>query len=267
MKQSALFFDIDGTILSDVTGRIPQSALEALKAAKENGHVLFINTGRTYSSLPEEIKAFDFDGYLCGCGTYLVYHGEVLLERHLEQKRGREIIEKMYECRFDGVMEGTEDIYFPLRRSRFEKLERSRIHFRNRGLGVKEYIENGSFIYDKLYVYADEKADRDAFFSFVSEDMDVIDRGGSTYEIVQKGYSKATACAFILEHLGMEREQAYIFGDSTNDLTMFVYGQHTIAMGKHAAELEPYTEFVTRAVEEDGIAYAMRHYGLTGDRD
>jgi len=26
--------------------------------------------------------------------------------------------------------------------------------------------------------------------------------------------------------------------------------------------LEPYTEFVTKTVEEDGLAYAMKHYGL-----
>ena len=26
--------------------------------------------------------------------------------------------------------------------------------------------------------------------------------------------------------------------------------------------LEPYAEFVTKTVEEDGIAFAMKHYGL-----
>ena len=44
MRQSILFFDIDGTLLSDKTGKIPDSALEALAEAKKNGHLLFINT-------------------------------------------------------------------------------------------------------------------------------------------------------------------------------------------------------------------------------
>ena len=44
---SALFFDIDGTILSEITHKIPESALEALHKAQENGHKTFINTGRT----------------------------------------------------------------------------------------------------------------------------------------------------------------------------------------------------------------------------
>lgn len=265
MKRSALFFDIDGTILSEITGEIPSSALTALKEAKQNGHTLFINTGRTYSSLPAAIKRFDFDGYLCGCGTYLVYHDEVLLENHIEGKRGREIIDKMYACHLDGIMEGTEDIYFPLKRSRFEKLEVTRRHFRSAGLGLEQYTETGNFIYDKLFLYVDEQGDKETFFNFIAEDMEPIDRGDNAYEVVQKGYSKATACEFMLKYLGMEKDQAYIFGDSTNDLSMFAYGQHTVAMGKHAAELEPYTEFITRTVEEDGIVHAMKYYGLIGE--
>ena len=40
-----LFFDIDGTLLSDVTHTVPQSAIEAIKKAKENGHHCFLCTG------------------------------------------------------------------------------------------------------------------------------------------------------------------------------------------------------------------------------
>ena len=65
-----------------------------------------------------------------------------------------------------------------------------------------------------------------------------------------------------MRKLGIDRENSYAFGDSTNDLSMFEYARHTIAMGEHAKELEPYTEYITRRVEEDGVAYAMKHYGI-----
>ena len=54
----------------------------------------------------------------------------------------------------------------------------------------------------------------------------------------------------------------YVFGDSSNDLTMFRCGAHTIALGKHDEILDPYTEYVTDTVERDGVAKAMEHYGL-----
>ena len=55
MKKAALFFDIDGTILSEETKEIPKSAIEALLEVKKKGHLLFINTGRTMCSIPAEL--------------------------------------------------------------------------------------------------------------------------------------------------------------------------------------------------------------------
>ena len=45
-KIKALFFDIDGTLVSFQTHRIPQSTVEALEKAKQNGVNIYISTGR-----------------------------------------------------------------------------------------------------------------------------------------------------------------------------------------------------------------------------
>ena len=42
----ALFFDIDGTLVSFETHRIPTSTIEALEAAHAKGMKIFIATGR-----------------------------------------------------------------------------------------------------------------------------------------------------------------------------------------------------------------------------
>ena len=262
MEKSVLFFDIDGTILSEITREIPEDAARALKAAQAAGHLLFINTGRTVCSVPAEIRRLKFDGYLCGCGTCIVYHDEILFQRSLSRERGRAVIEKMFECGLGGVAEGPEDVYFPERISRFDKLETTRRYFRAKGMGIECSMERGDFIYDKLFIYADGKSDLGSFLAFIDEDMEAMDRGGNAYEVIQKGYSKATACEFIVEKLGFTKDQAYVFGDSSNDLAMFEYADHAVAMGEHAQVLEPYTEYVTKTVEEDGIFHAMRHYGL-----
>lgn len=92
---SALFFDIDGTILSEITHEIPESALVALRKAQENGHKTFINTGRTICSIPPVIKRIPFDGFLCGCGTHLVYEKQVVFHHSIPYERGRRIIKSM----------------------------------------------------------------------------------------------------------------------------------------------------------------------------
>lgn len=262
MEKSVLFFDIDGTILSEKTGKIPESAIRALRKAQENGHLLFINTGRTVCAIPKELEKIRFDGWLYGCGTHLVYQGEVMLSSSIPEKRGKDLIEKIKECGLGGVAEGQEDIYFPKEITRFEGLEGSKQYFASQGMGIGQYLEEEGVRFDKLFVFSDEKSDLASFFAYIEEDMEVIDRGKNTYEIIQKGYTKATACDFVMEQLGIPRERAYVFGDSGNDLAMFEYAQHAVAMGKHAEILEPYTEFVTKTVEEDGIEYALKHYGL-----
>lgn len=262
MERAVLFFDIDGTVISDDTKKVPESAARALQEAQERGHLLFINTGRTICSVPSEVRRVRFDGYLCGCGTYLLYGDEILFARSVSRERGKKIIEEIEKCRLGGVAEGVEDVYFPGRMSRFENLEQSRRYFREKGMGIEQPLESGSFTYDKLFIYADGESDLERFLKYIEDDMEAIDRGGNTYEVIQKGYSKATACEFTMEKLGIPKERAYVFGDSSNDLSMFEYACHTVAMGVHSPVLDPYTEYVTSRVEENGIANALKHYGL-----
>lgn len=259
---AALFFDIDDTLISGLTGKIPESALEALKKVKEQGHEIFINTGRTICSVPAMIKNLDFDGILCGCGTYLVYKHEVLLESHIPYERGIRYIEAMERYQIEGFLEGTEDIYFSERISRFEPIESTKRYMASMGLGTEITMEKKNFQYDKILAITDEQCDVDAFFNCIKEGMEIIDRRGGMYECVQKGYSKATAIEYIRQYLGISKEDIYVFGDSGNDLSMFEYADHAVAMGKHDKVLEPYTEYVTDTVENDGIYKAMVHYGL-----
>ena len=45
----ALFFDIDGTLVSFETHSIPHSTVQALQIAKAKGIRIFISTGRPYA--------------------------------------------------------------------------------------------------------------------------------------------------------------------------------------------------------------------------
>ena len=63
----ALFFDIDGTLVSFHTHRIPSSTIEALEAAHTKGHKIFIATGRPkaiINNLSELQKRNLIDGYI-----------------------------------------------------------------------------------------------------------------------------------------------------------------------------------------------------------
>ena len=74
MKRHMIFFDIDGTLLDEKVGIVPESAVRALQKAKENGHLIFICTGRCKAIWPKNILDIGFDGVIGGCGTNIYYH-------------------------------------------------------------------------------------------------------------------------------------------------------------------------------------------------
>ena len=67
-----VFIDVDGTIFNPKTRKIPSSTLKALNKAHENGHHLFITTGRPLSNIPESITSLPVDGLILSCGAYII---------------------------------------------------------------------------------------------------------------------------------------------------------------------------------------------------
>ena len=262
MEKSILFFDIDGTILSEETFMIPESVEKAFEAVKKKGNMIFINTGRTKCTIPDEIKALPIDGILCGCGIYLTYNNSVLFEQHLQDSQRKAFLDKMIECKVDGVLEGVNDVYFKSKNTGNRIMENMRNYVVKMGMGKTKFYDKEMCDFDKMYIFKGEESNLDEFFRYIDREMDVIVRENDTYECVIKGYSKATAIQQILDEFHVDKKDAYVFGDSANDMSMFEFVDHSIAMGKHDSVLDPYTEYVTKTVEEDGIWHAIEHYGL-----
>ena len=68
---------------------------------------------------------------------------------------------------------------------------------------MEQSIEKGDFIYDKIFLYEDERSDLKSFLEYTKGELEALDRGSHTYEVIQKGYTKATACRFIMEKFGI----------------------------------------------------------------
>ena len=112
MKQHMIFFDIDGTLLDDEQGIVPESTVRALHQARENGHLLFICTGRCQAIWPSDILDIGFDGVVGGCGTHIVYHGEELLHAVIEPDLRNEIVADLRKYHIDGILESKHNSYF-----------------------------------------------------------------------------------------------------------------------------------------------------------
>lgn len=263
-KRKALFFDIDGTLLSEVTKTVPESAKEALSRARSLGHLVFINTGRSYGETEKLHQIItEVDGWLCGCGTYAEAEGTVVLNRLMPTEQVQRIARLAVDSDADIFLEGPGICYYCSKSGRMPFGQQLRKNFGN----IIEWLEPEAVCgeVNKFCILTDEQSDRKELFRNLDLDIAVIDRGDGFYECVPEGFSKATIIDVVLEAYGLELSDAYVFGDSTNDIAMFEHVPNAVLMGKHSPELEPYASFQTKMVEQDGIWYAMEKLGLLSE--
>lgn len=254
-----LFFDIDGTLITeDERHYFPESARYAIKKAKELGHLAFINTGRVFSNIEENIKDAGFDGYVCGCGTNIIYHGKELFHNELEQELCRKTAYKCRELGFYGLFEHRDKTCIDIHMSGNELYRNMIEYFSQNGRKIITEIEDIEFLFDKFSAWYDNKDNVLQMKLFLEPWFDYIDREGSFCEIVPKGFSKATGIKFLLDYFDLPLENAYAFGDGNNDASMLLYVENSVIMEKGPEDLKRRVKYVTQNVEQDGIYNAMR---------
>ncbi|MBQ8951322.1 MAG: HAD-IIB family hydrolase [Eubacterium sp.] len=257
-----LFFDIDGTLITtDGTRFFPEDAKEAIRKARDNGNLCFINTGRVYANVDDFIRDVGFDGYVCGCGSYIRLHDEVLYHKKTEQSICREIAYKCREFGIHALFEYTDYtcIDYTMNSPERDKLVR---YFSEGNKKLITDIDSSEFIFDKFsgWYYPDSRLSD--FRNYISAYFDYIDREGNFCELQPIGHSKASGIEFLLDYFDMQVDNSYVFGDGNNDLQMMRYAGHSVCMRNGSEEALKTAEYITESVTDGGIAGALKHYGL-----
>jgi Cof subfamily protein (haloacid dehalogenase superfamily) len=260
MDKKILFFDIDGTILSHRTYEISDSTRNAIKQAQNNGHIAIINTGRAISFIDKEVLSIGFDGFICGCGTYISYQDKTLHHSAISPDLITGLIKDLREMDIPAALEGSKAVYYDYASE--SPIVKRLLEFQQKHqLGAGSW-EDPDISFDKFCIWPNTKETEQLFYHKYKEVFDFIDRNDRLYEVVPKGYSKASGIEYLIKHLGIPYENTFAIGDGENDLPMLTYAKHSIAMGNAPQAIKDIVSFVTEDVDQGGIEHALRHYGL-----
>jgi Cof subfamily protein (haloacid dehalogenase superfamily) len=92
--------------------------------------------------------------------------------------------------------------------------------------------------------------------------ISVAQSGAAYLEITSDEAKKSRGIEYILQTEGLQRDDTAAFGDGHNDLPMLKMVGTPVVMANAFPEIKAIAKFVTRSNTEDGIAYALQHFGL-----
>ncbi|MDQ1027664.1 Cof subfamily protein (haloacid dehalogenase superfamily) [Streptomyces umbrinus] len=113
---------------------------------------------------------------------------------------------------------------------------------------TKMYIQHPELTDDELAAAA-----RAAAGGLVS----VVMAGEGIVEILPLGLSKATGLSLAARRLGVKAADTIAFGDMPNDIPMFTWSAHGVAMANAHEELKAVADEMTSSNDEDGIAVVL----------
>lgn len=88
----------------------------------------------------------------------------------------------------------------------------------------------------------------------------VVMAGEGIVEILPLGLTKATGLSLAARRLGLRAADTVAFGDMPNDIPMFAWAAHGVAMANAHEELKAVADEVTSSNEEDGIALVLERW-------
>jgi Cof subfamily protein (haloacid dehalogenase superfamily) len=276
-SKKIVFLDIDGTLAD--RGRVPRSARKACRGARENGHLLYIATGRARTQIGPSILAAGFDGIISSGGACIESGGRALfsaflppplLERLLEYFDSREagyaleLPEKIVLS--PGFFVHYKNIIAPLRwmpRAAvlwiFRNLLQSRIVLPGEYFD-REKVRKLVFTESEHLSFEDVKREFGADCEVFRNSIPVSGRGGG--ELTPRGIHKGAAAERVARFHGMGREDVIAVGDSDNDRTMLEYAGIGIAMENGDELLKKSADDITGRVDRGGLLRAFEKHGL-----
>jgi Cof subfamily protein (haloacid dehalogenase superfamily) len=258
--KKAVFFDIDGTIW-DQKMEIPPSTIEGIRALRAKGNYAFICSGRSRCAIqPQKLLDIGFDGIVAGCGTYIEYHDEIILEETLTMEQLEDIQNKLKKLGMPVLLEGSEYLYADEPSFNGDQY----LVYLKKMLGDQlqpvEVIDETSKINKMSALY--DTSRKAEIAALIGEEWTVVYHESKAVEIMPKGYSKATGIQFVCDRLGIAHEDTYAFGDSANDVEMLRYVKHGIAMGNGTESAKAAADYVTADLHDGGIYKGLEHFGL-----
>ncbi|MGT2832932.1 Cof-type HAD-IIB family hydrolase [Streptococcus halotolerans] len=274
-----IFLDVDGTLV-DYHNRVPESAVKAIRLARDNGHKVYVCTGRSRAEMQDAIWDIGIDGMIGGNGSYVEDNEEVVMHQLISKEEAKHIVDWLHSRGLEFYLESNNGLFasenfkeaarlvlreYSLRKGKTEE----EVKDQEPEDALHGLIYGGELYRDDLnkvsFILSDYQDHLDSIEEFPNLEAHTWGGRGETAlfgDLGVKDIDKAHAVDVLLKHLGADRKDTIAFGDAKIDIPMLEYCQVGVSMGNGGPEILAMADMVTDDVEEDGLYNAFEKLGL-----
>lgn len=252
----AIFFDIDGTLVSHAISDIPAGVLDVFSDLQKKGIRLFLATGRhisEFKSLP--LHDYPFDGYVTQTGQ-ICYDSEFrpVYEEPLTERDAQKLVSLFDQKKIPIVLLNVDSLYINIVNETVIATQKA---INTPVPEIGEY--HGEKLFGATVFGTDEQTG-----CIAAQLSDCKESSWNRYasDIVLKDAGKVSGIKMMLERYGIDRSETMAFGDADNDLDMIQFAKIGIAMGNATVLLKNNSDYITASVDDQGILKALAHYHL-----
>ncbi len=256
MAIKAVFFDIDGTLLSHKLGDIPQSARRAVAALRAKGIRCVLSTGRhltQMATLPTRDMQFDgciaLNGQLCADAS-----GELFFSNPITGPALQKVLEIFHGDQMCMMLIEKDTMYLNFVNDHV-RLTQASISTPVAPLG--QYT--GKPIYQAI-AYVEQW--QEAAFADQIPGCKLTRWFDHAVDVICESGGKEAGIQAYLKKTGISREETMAFGDAVNDIGMLKLAGIGVCMGGGHSDAQAAADYVTDTLENDGIEKALIHFGI-----
>ena len=250
----AVFFDVDGTLISHTLKDVPQSTRNALKKLKQENIKRVVATGRHLSELEMlPVKDIDFDGYI-------TLNGQLCLDENKEIVFGKPIagadrytIVKMFKEKEIPVM--LVEKYAMYINYIDQYVEKAQLAISTEIPAIGTYT--GNEFYQAIAYLGRETEEA---LGKRLPNCKITRWNDFAVDIISDCGGKTAGIREYLDQNGIAQSDTMAFGDGENDIEMLRFAKIGVAMGNAETSVQAAADYVTESVDNNDIELALRYW-------